>query len=50
LLAVNEEENLMVRYSEEPYQPPPGPIEKEIEKTRDLLGRMREATNKDPEP
>jgi hypothetical protein len=42
-LAVNEEGTLMVKFSEEPYQPPPEPTEKEIEQTKDLLGRMREA-------
>jgi hypothetical protein len=39
---------MTVKYSEEPYRPPPGPTEKEIGKTRDLLGRMREATEKEP--
>jgi hypothetical protein len=41
--------NMTVKYSEEPYRPPPEPTEKQIEKTRDLLGRMREATEKEPE-
>jgi hypothetical protein len=49
-LMVNEEGNMMVRYSEKPYQPPPAPTEREIEKSRNLLGRMREATEKEQEP
>jgi hypothetical protein len=48
-LAVNEEGNLMVKFSEDAYQPPPEPTEKEIGKTQNLLVRMREATEKEPE-
>jgi hypothetical protein len=48
-LAVNEEGTLMVKFSEEPYQPPPEPTEKEIGQTKDLLGRMREAAGNEPE-
>jgi hypothetical protein len=48
-LAIDEEGNMTVKYSEQPYQPPPEPTEKQIEKTRDLLGRMREANEKEPE-
>ena len=39
----------MVKFSEDAYQPPPEPTEKEIGKTQDLLVRMREATEKEPE-
>jgi hypothetical protein len=49
-LVVNEEGNLMVKYSEKPYEAPPAPTAAEIEKTHDLLGRMREATEKNPDP
>src|SRR3984885_3600256 len=49
-LAVNEEGILMVKFSENPYQPPPEPTEKEIGQTKDLLGRMREAAGNQPEP
>lgn len=42
-LVVNEEGTLMVKLSEEPYQPPPEPTEKEIGQSKDLLRRMREA-------
>lgn len=48
-LAVNEEGTLMVKFSEEPYQPPPEPTEKEIGQTKDLLGRMRKAAEKETE-
>ncbi len=48
-LAVNEEGTLMVKFSEEPYHPSPEPTEKEIGKTKDLLGRMREVTEKESE-
>jgi hypothetical protein len=47
-LAVNEEGTLMVKFSEEPYRPPPVPTKKEIGQTKDLLGRMREAAEKEP--
>ncbi len=45
-LVVNEEGTLMVKFSEEPYQPPPEPTEKEIGQSKDLLRRMREAAGK----
>jgi hypothetical protein len=48
-LVVNEEGSLMVKLSEEPYQPPPEPTEKEIGQTKDLLRRMREAAENEPE-
>jgi hypothetical protein len=48
-LSVNEEGNMTVVYSEEPFHPAPEPTQKEIKKTHDLLGRMREATEKEPE-
>jgi hypothetical protein len=48
-LAVNEEGNMMVKFSEEPYRPPQKPSEKEIEKTQNLLGRMREVAEKESE-
>ena len=48
-LVVNEEGTLMVKLSEEPYQPPPEPTEKEIGQTKDLLRRMREAAENEPE-
>jgi hypothetical protein len=48
-LAVNEEGTLMVKFSEDPYQPPPEPTEREIDQTKDLLGRMREAAGNHPE-
>jgi hypothetical protein len=48
-LAVSEEGTLMVRFSEEPYQPPPEPTGKEIGQTKDLLRRMREAAEIEPE-
>jgi hypothetical protein len=48
-LVVNEEGTLMVKFSEEPYQPPPEPTEKEIGQTKDLLRRMREAAENGPE-
>jgi hypothetical protein len=48
-LAVNDEGTLVVRFSEEPYQPPPEPTEKEIGQTKDLLGRLREAAGNEPE-
>jgi hypothetical protein len=47
-LGVNEEGNMAVKYSEEPYRPPSEPTEKDIKKTHDLLGRMREATETEP--
>jgi hypothetical protein len=49
-LAVNEEGNLMVKFSEEAYRPPPEPTKKEIGQTKDLLRRMREAAESDPGP
>jgi hypothetical protein len=49
-LGVNEEGNMVVKYSEEPYRHPSEPTEKEIKKTHDLLGRMRQVTEKEPEP
>jgi hypothetical protein len=49
-LAVSEDGNMIVRYSEEAYHPPPEPTEKEVKKTHDLLGRMREASEKEPNP
>jgi hypothetical protein len=48
-LVVNEEGTLMVKLSEEPYQPPPEPTEKEIGQTKDLLRRMREAAENETE-
>jgi hypothetical protein len=48
-LAVNEEGILMVKFSEEPYQPPPEPTGKEIGQTKDLLRRMREVAENEPE-
>jgi len=48
-LAVNEEGALMVKFSEEPYQPPPEPTEKEIGQTKDLLGRLRETAANEPQ-
>jgi len=48
-LAVNEGGTLMVKFSEEPYQPPPEPTEKEIGQTKDMLGRMREAAENEPQ-
>jgi hypothetical protein len=49
-LAVNEDGTLMVKFSEEAYQPPPEPTKKEIGQTKDLLRRMREAAESDPGP
>jgi hypothetical protein len=49
LLALNEEGTLMVKFSEEPYQPPPEPTKKDIGQTKDLLRRMREAAENEPE-
>jgi hypothetical protein len=46
---VNEEGALMVKLSEEPYQPPPEPTEKEIGQTKDSLRRMRQAAQNEPE-
>jgi hypothetical protein len=48
-LVVNEEGTLMVKLSEEPFQPPPEPTEKDIGQTKDLLRRMREAAENEPE-
>jgi hypothetical protein len=49
-LAVNEEGALMVKFSEVPYQPPPEPTEKEIDQTKNLLQRMREAAVDESQP